>query len=238
MTSASSDDETASMWELALLFEDEFILAVNKPPGLPTQSGHDQKRPNLYGLLQEQQKQTLFLHHRLDKDTSGVLLLAKHPRANKGMTELFREHQIQKTYLAIAQKAGAEPPPPSFSVLDHLAPVRGSQRQLVRMVKVKSGGWRAETHFRCLESWRQADLWEAQPRTGRTHQIRVHLAGVKRPILGDFLYGGKSDKVARLLLHAKSLQFKHPVTGLVLNIEAPLPNDFLKAMQSFSESKI
>lgn len=219
------------MSEIPVLFEDEFILAVDKPPGLPTQAGHDPRRPNLYSLLQEMRAEKLFLHHRLDKDTSGVLILGRHPRANKGLTDLFREHQLQKTYWAMT-KPGADDQD-KIHVEDHLAPVRGTNKQLMRMVKVKSGGWKAETDLRRLEKLAKAELWEALPKTGRTHQIRVHLAGTGRPILGDFLYGGKSAEVPRLLLHAKSLAFRHPVTNEEMLVEAPLPKDFVSLLEKW-----
>jgi 23S rRNA-/tRNA-specific pseudouridylate synthase len=101
----------------------------------------------------------------------------------------------------------------------------------MRMVRVKSGGWVAETHFRLQESYSDCDLIEAWPQTGRTHQIRVHLAFEKRPILGDHLYGGRSNKVPRLLLHARTLAFAHPVTKAEIKIEAPLPADFESILQ-------
>jgi RluA family pseudouridine synthase len=220
------------MWDIPVVYEDEDLLAVNKPAGLPTQAGQDPRRANLYALLQESRKEKLFLHHRLDKDTSGVLLLGRHPRANKGLTDLFREHRLTKIYWALAKKPANEDVD-AFTVKDHLAPVRGSNKQLMRMVRVKSGGRFAETHFRRLNSLARADLWEARPLTGRTHQIRVHLAGTGRPIWGDFLYGGKSSEVPRLLLHARSLELAHPVTGKPLKIEAPLPADFSSILKNW-----
>ena len=91
-------------WDIPVLYEDEELVAVNKPPGIPSQAAQGPKRPNLYGLLQEVRGEKLYLHHRLDKDTSGVLILARHPRANKGLTETFREHNLKKTYWAITKK--------------------------------------------------------------------------------------------------------------------------------------
>lgn len=213
-------------WEFPVLFEDENILAVAKPAGLSTQASFDPRKENLYALVQEQRGEKLFLHHRLDKDTSGVLLLGRHPRANKGLTDLFRDHQIQKSYWALAKRAEKPAPPSTWTVKDFLAPVRGQGKLKMRMVRVKSGGWHAETDFKWLEAFQGADLIEAWPKTGRTHQIRVHLAFEGRPILGDSLYGGRSPLVPRLLLHARSLEFLHPVTRAPMKIEAPLPRDF------------
>ena len=88
----------------------------------------------------------------------------------------------------------------------------------------------AETRLDLLKNEKSFQLWEATPRTGRTHQIRVHLAGIGRPILGDFLYGGKSSEVPRIMLHAKSLEFKHPITSEILKVSAELPLDFQKKL--------
>lgn len=227
------------MQKIEILYEDQDIVVIDKPPGLPTQAGQDPRRPHLYGLLQEQRGEKLFLHHRLDRDTSGVLLLGRHPRANKGLTDLFREHRLEKVYWALT-RPGSEPVPAENGevvVRDHLAPVRGQNRQLTRMVRVKSGGWSAETRLRLLESLGPAEFWEARPLTGRTHQIRVHLAGLKRPILGDPLYGGKSTEVPRLLLHARSLRFRHPVTGAELTVESPVPRDFQTLLEKWKGAR-
>ncbi len=214
-----------AMWTIPILYEDQDILAVAKPAGLSTQASFDPRKENLYSLLQERRAEKLFLHHRLDKDTSGVILFGRHPRANKGLTDLFRDHQIQKTYWALAKK-GKSHSSHEWTVRDHLAPVRGSNKNKMRMVRVKSGGWPAETSFRRLESFLDSEWIEALPKTGRTHQIRVHLAFEGQPILGDPLYGGRSSFVPRLLLHARSLEFAHPVTKEKQKIEAPIPDDF------------
>lgn len=213
------------MWNIPVLFEDQDILLVNKPAGLQSQSSVDTQKENLYSLLQQQRNEKLFLHHRLDKDTSGVIMFGRHPRANKGLTDLFRDHLIQKTYIAIAKKP-EDISNASWTIQDHLAPVRGQGKKQMRMVRVRSGGWKAQTDFKRLESLSDVELIEAKPHTGRTHQIRVHLAFEKQPILGDRLYGGFSAKATRLFLHAKSLSFHHPVTEKPLLIECELPAEF------------
>jgi RluA family pseudouridine synthase len=215
---------------LQILFEDDDLIAIDKPPGLPSQGTVDPKRPHVISVLQQQfPKKEFFLHHRLDKDTSGVLLLGKTKRANAPLTDIFREHKIEKTYCALSLRKNNPTELETESKLlveNHLAPVRGAGKQLMRMVVVKKGGWAAETHFRVLKKSATYYLFEAQPITGRTHQIRVHLAGLKFPIAGDFLYGGKSSEVPRLMLHAQVLALQHPLTGEPLRIEASLPKDF------------
>lgn len=209
-----------------ILFEDEDLIAIQKPAGLPSQGTLDPKRPHAVSVLKLVRPQsTIFLHHRLDKDTSGVLLLSKSTRINAALTDIFRNHNIQKTYLALVLNK-QKIPPTEFTIENHLAPVRGQEKKLMRMVEVKKGGWLANTSFRTLEIFSDYSLIEASPKTGRTHQIRVHLAGLKFPIAGDFLYGGKSSFVPRLMLHAQKLEFTHPLTKKSISIEAPLPNDF------------
>lgn len=216
---------------IPILFEDEAILVVNKPAGLPTQGTRDPRRPHVLGLLQEQTGRTLYLHHRLDKDTSGVLVFGKDPRANKPLTEIFRDHRARKQYLALSKiNTGAvHPLPTEFSVNVHLAPVRGA-KGVERMVVVKSGGWSSETDFRVLWSSAEQVLTLCAPKTGRTHQLRVHLAHRRLPILGDFLYGGKSPLVPRLMLHALCLEIPHPLSGAPLRLEAPLAKDFASVL--------
>lgn len=234
------------MSPIQVLYEDNDIIAINKSAGLLSQGTPDPNRPHVVSVLKKQfmnsgQKEVdLYLHHRLDKDTSGVLLLGKSQRANAPLTEIFRQHQIQKTYLALSLRKNISinfDQQQEFKVENHLAPVRGTNKQLMRMVPVNKGGWRAETHFRCLEIFSNFYLMEAKPITGRTHQIRVHLAGEKLPIAGDNLYGGKSTAVPRLLLHAKTLSLNHPITGEALVIEASLPKDFNSVLEHLRSEK-
>ncbi len=230
------DQEASISLSMEIIFEDDDLIAVNKPPGLPSQATVDTRRPHVISQLQIMFPQgKFFLHHRLDRDTSGVLLLGKSERINKAMTEIFREHQIQKTYQALSKRSeiqiGGE-----WTVENHLAPVRSGARQLMRMVVVKKGGWIAKTQFRLLHEFSDFLHIEAQPITGRTHQIRVHLASDKRPILGDNLYGGKSNLVPRLMLHAGNLKLKHPITGKILDLCAPVPKDFATLLRKANEA--
>lgn len=209
---------------LEILFEDEFLIAVNKPPGLPSQPTVDKKRPDLYTSLKKQlRSENVFLHHRLDRDTSGVILLAKHKKANAPLTEMFRNHSFQKIYWCLTKPTLSKE---QWEIQNHLIARRKDSRS-VKMFRTESGGDFAHTLFRKLSAHSEAALVEAQPLTGRTHQIRVHLLHSEAPILGDSLYGGKDTRVPRLMLHAKSLSFEHPVLHTSVQIEAPLPADFL-----------
>jgi len=231
-----------------ILFEDDWLIVVDKPAGLPSQPTLDPSRPNAEALLRDYLRQrdaaepTLALQHRLDKDTSGVLLFTRDPRANAGAGALFSEKTAQKRYLALALSgAGC---PEAWEVKNYLGPI-GRVKKAVRFGAVRSGGDAALTTFRVLERIGAALLVEACPRTGRTHQIRVHLSGCGHPILGDALYDGPEQLplpgggrlfAPRVLLHAESLEFRHPITQQELRITSPLPEDFSLCMKKLGSA--
>lgn len=221
-----------------ILFEDEWLIVVDKPAGLPTQPTLDAGRASVFATLLEHLVRRdggtpyLGLHHRLDRDTSGVLLFTKDQRANAGTTALFAEKTAQKTYLALAVGGGGGAE--SWEVENHLGVV-GRAGKASKFGAVHSGGDPAQTSFRRRERFGGAWLVEARPHTGRTHQIRVHLAEGGHPIFGDGLYGGPARlqtaagewrPVPRVLLHAAQLEFPHPVSGGTVVVQSPLPADF------------
>jgi 23S rRNA pseudouridine1911/1915/1917 synthase len=208
-----------------VLFEDEWLIVVDKPPGLPTQPTLDEARDNLFAavkrfLAARAPHPYVALHHRLDRDTSGVIALAKHVDANAGLARAFAGREARKTYVALTGP-GREPP---REVRDFLGKLPGAGKR-ARFGAVRSGGDPAHTEFSVLERLARGFYLEARPLTGRTHQIRVHLAGVGLPILGDELYGGAGG-APRLMLHARRLELPHPVTGEMLAVESAVPGDF------------
>jgi RluA family pseudouridine synthase len=213
-----------------VLYEDDAILAVEKPAGLPTHATADPGRPHLIGLVTAylarpaNTEPYLGVHQRLDRDTSGIVLFAKAPSANPGLARAFAERKVEKTYHALTVRPGRQPPS-RWGVRSRLAPA-GKRR----MTAVGSGGQEAETRFRLIESFRGGLLIEARPVTGRKHQIRVHLADAGLAILGDEVYGSASGKAARLMLHAVRLALPHPVSGEPLVIESSPPRDFEEAL--------
>jgi len=226
-----------------ILFEDEWLIAVDKPVGLPTQPTLDESRANVFGLLKDfLQKRDcgtpyLGLHHRLDRDTSGVVLFTKDQKANAGVTALFSTRALQKTYQALCL-AGSSCPE-SWEVKNYLGVVARAGKNS-KFGAVRSGGDPAHTSFKVLEHFPGALLVEAKPRTGRTHQIRVHLAGGGLPILGDGFYGGPVDfrpapgvnlHIPRTMLHAAVLVFSHPVKNVEITIHSPLPADFVACLK-------
>ena len=202
---------------------------IDKPAGLPSQATRDPSRSHAYGAVLARERAArgraayAGLHHRLDRDTSGVLAFTRSRRANKGFAEQVSGHGINKVYLALAL---GSPPADEWAQRDHLRKIPGP---VSRVRSVRSGGDAAETAFRVVHRLDGAALIEARPRTGRMHQIRVHLAEAGLPIAGDALYGGKGA-APRALLHARRLEFEHPVTRAPLALETPMPDDFERAI--------
>ena len=226
-----------------ILFEDEYLIIVNKPSGLPTQPTVDPNRANLFDLLKRMlalreniENPYVGLHHRLDKDTSGLVLFTKKEIANKGVSELFSKHLIQKTYQCICWKSpNARPliPNEEFRIDNYLGKISQASGKS-KFGAVKSGGDLAITDFSTVEVFRDMYWLSARPKTGRTHQIRVHTSEAQIPILGDPLYFPEKIStfltVPRLMLHAAELQFIHPITGKTLKCNAPLPADFVDVL--------
>jgi len=228
-------DRVFQMKAQDILFEDEYVIAVSKPPGLPTQPTLDEARDNLFAAVKKYiatrdrvAQPYLALHHRLDRDTSGVLILVKDVRANVGVADAFSKHFAQKTYLAIAQGSLRSN---QWTVQNHLGRDKSVSSKSSRFTAVQSGGDFAQTEFKVLQELGACALIQAMPKTGRTHQIRVHLSEGGLPILGDATYGGNKSLAPRLMLHAAKLTLPHPVTGKPLTIECPLPKDFEECLR-------
>lgn len=208
-----------------ILYEDDAILAVNKPAGLAVHGGSGISH-GVIEQLRHQRPQAKFLElvHRLDRDTSGVLLLAKKRSALTRLHELIRDGKTDKRYLVLALGEWSKP---QLSVKAPLLKyVMGDGE---RRVRVEAGGQASHTVFRLQRRWAGYALLEAELKTGRTHQIRVHLAHVGHPIAGDDKYGDFSVNrlltkrgLKRMFLHAARISFPHPLTGESLTLEAPL----------------
>lgn len=212
-----------------LLHIDDHILVINKPPGLAVQGGTGQSR-HLDGMASElglPEGESPKLVHRLDKDTSGVLLMARTRRAAAALARLFRNRNLRKVYLAAVC---GSPPNQSGTIL--------SSAQSDGMARLRAGGdgtpqfgaGTALTHYRVLDRLGQRfALVALNPVTGRTHQLRVHMAELGTPIVGDRKYGGATSAErggvfrGRLHLHAHSLELRHPFTGREMGFVAPLP---------------
>ena len=260
-----SSPATREFWEIPVLFEDEFLLALDKPAGLLTSPDrYDPLRPNLMKLLHaaiaarkpwasERGLKYLSNAHRLDFETSGVILLAKSKPVLVALADLFGSEKPLKQYIALASGV---PPGEKFEVDAALAqhPVKPG----IMRVDPKHGK-KSKTRFEVLENFPGFGyvLLKCEPVTGRTHQIRVHAAHVGLKIVADGLYGGKPLWLSRLkkdyrlkpgreerplisrgALHAERLQLAHPIGGRILSISAPWPDDFqvgLKYLRKFAQ---
>ena len=212
-----------------ILFADDALLIYNKPAGINS----DEK-----GILQlwKSTLPSLQLVHRLDRDTTGVLLLAKQPAIFTHLVEQFKQFQVHKRYLAIVDGVFDQA---RGKVENYLGKKRAYAGQTIWGAVSQEKGLYACTEWERLHQGNQASLVVCYPKTGRTHQIRVHLAEMGHPILGDFQYGKHFQcayRPARFLLHAESIQFRHPLTGMELNVQAPLPDDFKMAQQKLFNS--
>jgi 23S rRNA pseudouridine1911/1915/1917 synthase len=209
---AERTDRAFRLTDRAVLFRDAGLLAVDKPPGLPTHATADPCRPSLVAHVERYlgakgADPYVAVHQRLDRDTSGVVLFATDRRANEGLARVFAGRLVEKTYLALVAR------PPSLP-----------EGELLVSLPL---GKPAETEVVVREVLAHALLVEARPRTGRKHQVRAHLAHAGMPILGDPLYGDAGERAPRLMLHARRLALPHPLTGEPLVIESPLPEDFV-----------
>jgi RluA family pseudouridine synthase len=217
-----------------ILFEDEDILVVNKPPGLnvhPVQPGQTGTLANGIAWHWQQRGLTLPVRpvHRLDRDTSGVLIIGKSMYAHQHLDRQLRERTLTRLYLALAEGAIEE----ALGVLTF--PIGKDPRNPAKRT-VRADGETAVTHFRAIERYTAASLLELSLETGRTHQIRVHLAHYGHPVLGDKQYGKASSLITRQALHASSLSISHPRTGQPMRFEAPLPSDMTDAREMLSRN--
>lgn len=228
-----------------ILFEDDYLIVVNKPSGLPSQGTLDPSRDHCFAAVKRylQAREAdpyVGLHHRLDAQTSGVLLMTKSKAANASISEQFQKHTIRKTYVAICVGQDVVPAYLEAShawVID--APIGEAAGSKIQKFCV--GGKnrkRAVTGMTCVCGRKLRDgvfgVYRCAPETGRTHQIRVHLSSIGMPIVGDTLYGmalPRSLRPAdphRMCLHAAKLEFTHPITGERLMVEAPEPEEMAR----------
>ena len=214
--------------QLRLLREDDDLIILDKPAGLTVHPAPGERQTTLASALLQRWPELSRLGdalrpglvHRLDRDTTGALVIARSQRALDSLQRQFRERSVEKRYLAVV--AGSPDPP--AGIID--APLARDPADPRRFAVVEPGRGRASrTGYQLLEQFGDAALLECDLITGRTHQIRVHLAAVGHGIIGDALYGLARDAIPRQALHARSIAFDHPATGERIRCEAPLPAD-------------
>ena len=198
---------------LDVLYEDDALLFINKPPNIVVQRSYDPNEPELLDQAQ-QHAGKLFLMQRLDRGTSGVIFFTKLAGINSNITRQFETKRIRKRYLALCEGELAENQTVDTSIA-RIGPISFG---------VREEGKRALTSIRVLRATPRGSLVEVALQTGRTHQIRVHLSAIGHPIVGDWLYGMRN--APRPMLHAAELAMLHPQTNAPLRVSAPPPGDF------------
>lgn len=207
-----------------ILYQDDHLLVINKPAGLLSiADGYDPDLPHLRTVLEPSFGQ-LWIVHRLDKDTSGALILARDADSHRILNEMFREHQILKTYHGLVS------PVPEWRTQTLDTPLEVNADRKHRTRAVNTGGKPAWSAFKVLKRFPEAALLEIKIKTGITHQIRAHLRSLDLALLGDTLYQAGLVppwvNANRVMLHARELAFPHPMTADSLSFTAPYPDDF------------
>jgi 23S rRNA pseudouridine1911/1915/1917 synthase len=219
----SSLEAPAPLAGLAVLFEDEDLIAVDKPAGVTAQPTEGRVGESLVDLVSARLSRPAGLVHRLDRETSGVTVFGKTGPATSALAEAFREGHARKRYVA-----ATGPGLPASGTVDLPLSKDPSRPGRWRATRA-ANGLPALTDFRTLSSGEAFCLVELLPQTGRTHQLRAHLTALGAPILGDSRYGGAAQAAGisapRCLLHAQALELPHPRTGAPLRLEAPAPED-------------
>lgn len=212
---------------LDILFEDDVVMVVNKPAGIPVIPSHQYPAGTLAnGLLHCLRKQdlasTVHIINRLDRNTSGLMLVAKHRFGHERFFKMQKKKEIHRRYLAFVEGTIAE----DQGVID--APIgRRAGSAIERRVDWQNGR-RSVTHFKVLQRSTKWTLVAVCLQTGRTHQIRVHFASIGHPLLGDDLYGGSRTFIDRQALHSFEVSFVHPFTSEVIHLHQPCPEDMLR----------
>jgi 23S rRNA pseudouridine1911/1915/1917 synthase len=216
---------------LNILYEDDDLIVVDKPPGLAVHPapGHREHTlvnavlHHLPSLSQEDDSLRPGIVHRLDKDTSGLILVAKNRVAQANLSEQFKSREVKKHYIVLVEGKLT----PETGIIE--ANIGRDPRHRQRMAVVDRGR-AARTEYRVIKYIGGYSLLEIKPETGRTHQIRVHLAAIGYPVVGDATYGTSSPHLKRQFLHAGRIRFKLPSTSEWVEFESPLPDDLQKAL--------
>ncbi len=216
---------------LRIVYSDEALAVVEKPAGLVVHPAPSHQGPTLVSELGEllgggEDPERPGIVHRLDKGTSGLLVVARSDEAHAALQRAVREREVERVYLALAGgRLGSR-----TGTID--APIGRSSRQRQRMAVSGAASRQARTHFEVLELLPRESYLEAKLETGRTHQIRAHFAAIGHPLAGDETYGGAMRYgLTRQFLHAHRLAFAHPATGEPLSFTSPLPEDLAAALE-------
>lgn len=210
---------------LRIIFEDEYIIAIDKGYGLLSMATKNEKTETAYRIVSDYVKTNdpeghIFIVHRLDRDTSGVMIFAKRQRIQEILQRNWNDAVMERKYMAVVE---GELSPAEGEVKSYL---KENAAMLMYSTNDTVNGQLAITQYRSIASNGRFSLVEVQLQTGRKNQIRVHMHDLGHPIIGDSKYGSKCNPIGRVALHAASLRFKHPITGQMLHFESTLPEKF------------
>ena len=226
---------------LDIIYEDDDILVINKQKGLVVHPGNGNPDGTLVNAIMAKCKESLSgiggeirpgIVHRIDKDTSGLLIVAKNDTAHINMSEQIKNHEVTKTYIALVRGIIKE----NNATIN--MPIGRSTKDRVKMAVSKTGK-NAVTHFKVLERYKGYTLLEINIETGRTHQIRVHMSEIGYPLVGDAVYSNGKNPfgVEGQMLHSMRLEFRHPISGKDMKLEAKLPEYFEKVLKELEREK-
>ena len=222
------------MEEVKIIFEDKYLLVVEKPAGMTTTKEKKEEKGTLEDILRETEPNDLprnGIVHRLDKGTSGMVLMAKDELVWKNLKSQFKQRKIIKKYICLVSG--------DTSVDGVINMPIGRSKYSFGKFGVRVDGKESLTEFRTINKYRKDDkifsLLQINLKTGRTHQIRVHMNYLKWPLVGDRLYGGDINLIKRPFLHAEFIQFKHPKSGKVISFKSDLPNDLNLVLKQYEK---
>lgn len=218
---------------LEIIYEDSDIVVINKASNMVVHPAHGNYNGTLVNALLYHIKDLSTINgvirpgivHRLDKDTSGVIVVAKHDEAHTTLSDMFKEKTLEKTYVCIAKGIFKD----KSGRIETL--IGRDPRDRKKMAVVTENGKIAISNYEVLDESKNYSLVKVRIETGRTHQIRVHMKSLNHPILGDATYGNSTDGIARQMLHAYRLKFTHPISKKEMVVTAPIPEDFKRALK-------
>lgn len=220
---------------LSIVYEDKYLMVINKKSGMVTHPAPGHYKGTLVNAL------LYYLHipsttnmrvgivHRLDKDTSGLMLVSKDEKVLELLSKMIKEKEVKRTYLALVEKNDL----PSSATID--APIGRDSKNREKMTVTENNSKHAITHIKVLKRFKNKSLIECILDTGRTHQIRVHMSYIKHPIVNDPLYNNKNATEFGQMLHSKSIDFIHPITKVPLHFEVEPPKEFLDYLEKLEK---